>query len=144
MTEMIVNFDEPRERANLVRTLSAMRGMRRVEVKMHRKKRTNPQNAFYWGVVLAAFVNFRHEQGEEFDAENAHEFFKLKFLRSTVVNTDTGELLGSTVRSTTTLNTSEFNEYLEKITAWMADYGIVVPEPSPIRQMEKRCLATTE
>lgn len=128
MTDVTVNFSEPRERAMFLKMVAALSGPHRVEIKRHHKKRSNPQNAYYWGVVLPAFVQFRHEQGEEFDAEMAHEMFKLKFLRKSVVNIDTGEVLGQTVRSTTTLNTAEFSEYLEKIIAWLADYGITVPE----------------
>jgi hypothetical protein len=128
MTDLIVNLSDPRETANLIAGVRRLRGMHRVTLKQHRKTRSSQANRFYWGVVLPAFTEFRHGQGEEFDDEQAHEFFKLKFLRKTVVNMTTGEAIGSTVRSTTTLSTTEFAEYIDKITAWLSEFGIQVQD----------------
>jgi hypothetical protein len=136
MRDAIVNFSEPRERSNLIAYLDTLEGFHRIQIRRYRKPRTNRQNAYYFGVVLDRFVRFRHEQGEEFDAEMAHEFFKLKFLRRAVVNKETGEIVGQTTRSTTALDTAEFGEYLDKVIAWMADYGIRVPPPSTYYESE--------
>lgn len=125
MEDLIVDFDLPREKANFRRVVDALSGKKRIVIKSWR--RTNQQNRYLWGVVYPTFVEYRQEQGEEFTTEMAHVFFTLKFLRKTVVNMSTGEILGTTVPSTTKLNTSEFAEYIDKIVAWLADYGIVVP-----------------
>lgn len=130
MEELIVNFADVRERANFRRMVDTLDGLKRVTIKAYRRTRTSQQNRYLWGVVYPAFVQFRQEQGEEFDTAMAHDFFKLKFLRQTVVNKETGEVLGTTVPSTTKLNTAEMAEYIDKIVAWCADYGISVPPAS--------------
>lgn len=129
MTDLIINFDDPRQRANLVRTIGLLKGLHKIEIKRYRAGRSNQANRFLWGPVYGAFVQWRQEQGEECTTEQAHFFFTAKFLRSTVVNTDTGEIVGSTVASTAKLNTEEFSIYLDKVLAWLADYGIEVPSP---------------
>lgn len=126
MEDLIVNFDEIRERAGFSRTVKEWRGVKRITVREYRRTRTNRQNRFYWGPVLGAFVEYRQEQGEEYDTEMAHKFFGWKFLRQQTTDTETGEVLGWTIRSTTKLNTAEMSEYVEKILAWLADYGITV------------------
>ncbi len=127
MDDLIINFDDTRERANYLRMAGKLRGKQRIITKQYRATRSNQQNRRLWGVLYAAFVEFRQLQGEEFTAEMAHHFFGLKFLRKTIVDHDSGEILGTTIPSTTKLNVSEFNEYMDKIEAWLAEYDIEVP-----------------
>ncbi len=129
MTELIVNFDNPAERANLIRTIRLLNGPHKVDIKRYRKGRSSQANRYLWGCVYPAFVQFNEEQGESFTTEQCHAFFTLKFLRSSVVNKTTGEVIGQTVASTAKMNTEEFSAYIEKIIAWLADYGIEVPTP---------------
>jgi hypothetical protein len=126
--DQIVNLDDPREKLNAVNNLRSRKGVVKMTIKAHRKGRSSNANRYYWGVVLNEFVEFRQGQGEDFTADMAHEFFKLKFLRKPVVNLDTGEVLGQTTRSTADLDTAEFAEYIDKVCAWLAGYDIAVPE----------------
>ena len=137
-TELIINYDDPREKQNFRRLVDTLTGRKKVTIANFQRRRSNQANAYLWGVVYPAFVEFRQEQGEEFTADMAHEFFKLKFLRQPVVNVDTGEVLGQTVRSTAKLPKDEFGVYIEKVVAWLAHYGIEVPPPSTYCEPEQR------
>jgi hypothetical protein len=100
-----------------------------VSVKLHRSKRSNPQNAWYWtivGIVARETDN---------DKEVIHKFFARKF-----VGVDVKEMGGekiALVRSTSTLNTEEFSEFISKVEAFVAnELGIILPDPSsPIYNM---------
>src|SRR4051812_409823 len=100
MDDLIINADDPRERANFKRSVDDWRGIKRVKVCDYRRTRTNAQNRFMWGPLYGAFVDFRHSQGEEFDTEMAHKFFGWKFLRQPTVDAKSGETIGWTVKST--------------------------------------------
>jgi len=93
-----------------------------------KKTRTNQQNRYYWGPVLDAVIAFDKEQGGDMDKEQAHEhlmvevggFYKIK----------KQYLVWKKVRkSSTTLTTKEWGEYMEKIKAWAAAFGLIIPDP---------------
>lgn len=88
-------------------------------VKPFRKTRTNRQNAYYWFVL--EFIG--EEIGE--NPDDLHATFKSMFL------TDRSRAM-PIVRSTTTLNTLQMGEYLDKIIQKMAEMDIVVPSPEEI------------
>lgn len=136
----IIDMDDAKQRATLINSLRTLRGEHRVEIKRYRVVRSKQQNDYLWSVVYPAFVQFRNEQGEDFESDDAHRMFGLKFLRKPIIDKETGEILGQTIRSTTTLDVAEFSEYVEKIIAWLADYGIEVPpaERDPRKRAEMR------
>ena len=75
--------------------------------------RSNPQNKYYFGVVVDMISE---ETGNE--PEETHELLKLKFLKP----------MGKA--NTTQLDTKEFNLYIEKIQRWAAqDLGCIIPDP---------------
>lgn len=95
-----------------------------------RVTRSNRANAYYWSCVVASFHDFLREQGESYTAEDCHEFLKCKHLLQTLVNRETGEVIGRAPRSTASLTTEEFADYLDRCIVWLADtFGIVVPDP---------------
>ena len=73
-----------------------------VILKKHKDKRSNPQNRFYWGCVVALLAEHCGYESEEM-----HDALKWKFLQRR-----DGPM--PTVRSTTSLNTAEFSEYTEQ------------------------------
>lgn len=90
-------------------------------IRKARSKRSNNQNSYYWGICLPILGDYFG-----YDSEEMHEALKMKFLRRGACDLET-------VTSTTKLNTSEFEEYLEKIRRWaLSDYNIVVPLPNEI------------
>ena len=57
------------------------------------------------------------------------ELLKFRFLKSEYVTND-GEII-QTIRSTTELSPPEFNDYIESIQQWSAEYlNIVIPDPN--------------
>jgi hypothetical protein len=80
-----------------------------------------------WGVVYPAFVGFMADQGVTITTEEAHEFWKYRLLRKTLVNPDTGEVFGETVGSTTDLDTAKFSDYMNEVERWLNDFGVEIP-----------------
>lgn len=106
------------EKADLFKLyLSCLEGQKiSVVVKKYRKHRSKKQNSLYW--VWLTFIG--NEIGE--DPEDLHQTFKAMFL---VDHTKKLPI----VRSTTTLNTAEFMEYMAKIERRVSQIGITLPSP---------------
>jgi hypothetical protein len=92
-------------------------------------KRTNPQNRYYWGLVIPMIQKGIEDMGTELTKEETHEMLKAKFNYSELVNTSTGEC-ELIPRTTSTLTTVQFMGYLEKIQRFAAEFlGLVIPDP---------------
>ena len=89
------------------------------EIIPYKKDRTNEQNRYLRGWVYPPIAE---DSGNP--VEEVHELMKLKFLR-----TKTTSWKARYVRSTTTLNTAEFAQYIENIRNWMATFGLYIPTP---------------
>ena len=95
-------------------------------IKKYREKRTNDQNAYYWGTVIPISADhFGHDNPEEM-----HEDFKLEFnpVESKVAP---GKIIGG---STTKMSTTEFfsdeTSFVNRICRWMAtENGVYIPPP---------------
>lgn len=94
-----------------------------LEVIVRRKmsKRSDPQNKYYWGVVLAIISEHTGHTAEEL-----HEAFKQKFLKKFI---NKGLVFA---RSTTALNKIEFADYLDKVIQWAAEWEIVIPDSNGV------------
>ena len=79
--------------------------------------RTNLQNRYYWVAVVGIPA-----QHFGYLPEEMHDAYKLMFLNLN----DEGK--PKTIRSTTTLSTKEFSEYVDKCAQWCAENEIVIPE----------------
>lgn len=91
-----------------------------IAVRKYKTQRSENQNKYYWGVVIAILGN---EFG--YDSEEMHEALKFKFLKKE------GKLI--TVRSTASLTTTEFEVYLDKVKRWASqEYDIVIPDPNEV------------
>lgn len=93
------------------------------------KKRSHPQNNFYWSVVVPLVYNALRDAG--FDSvktkEDAHMIMRTLFLK-TVEERDGMKI--EKILSTTELTTVGFMEYLQNISIWAADYlSMAIPEP---------------
>jgi hypothetical protein len=82
-----------------------------VIVRRLRPVRSVDQNALYWALVSSIADNSGHTKQE------VHRELKMRFLR---VADEPEEM----VRSTASLNTAEFTEYLERIQALIAEVGL--------------------
>ena len=90
-------------------------------IRPFRAKRTIPQNAYYWGVVLKTISK---ETG--YTSEELHEFFKRIYLKKEIV---IGGKTYETSISTRKLKTDQFSEYIEKIKGFVfLKLDLVIPE----------------
>lgn len=112
----------------LLSRIGALRGRWRVELTHFRPRRTEKQNAFYWPGVVVPFADYLSAQDYDITtAEQAHEILKARFLTVDVVNKETGETIGTRVRSTTELDIGEFQLYVERCQSWLSEFfGLVL------------------
>ena len=92
-------------------------------------KRSLPQNAYYWGVVVYEFCRgFYETTGEGLTTDHAHDILKHKFLFREVMHPNLEGKYIQIPGSTTNLDTSEFETYLERCRAFILEwFGISVP-----------------
>ena len=101
-----------------------------VEITIKKKnKRSNPQNSYYHGVVVAEVRHGLLEIGYQMTADETHEFLKQKFNSTQIITKD--GLVIDVPKSTTELNKSDFSEYVERIAQFAAEYlSVVIPIPN--------------
>lgn len=140
----IINFSNAAEKANHIAFVRVLIGVHRVEIVRHRPRRSDRQNRWYHPCFVAVFGDYLRGQGfsvgddaHEITDDEVHMMFRMKFLTQSVFGARDGLHLGDFPRSTTELSTVEFNEYLDKIAAWLATFGIVVPEPGVCHEAEE-------
>jgi hypothetical protein len=99
-----------------------------VEITIDRvqQSRTLKQNSYYWGVVIEILTK---EFG--YGPDEIHEALKFLFLKK-LLNEDL-----ITVKSTTSLTTKEFGEYIEKIKVWASsNHNIYIPDSDEVEWEE--------
>jgi hypothetical protein len=73
--------------------------------------------------------------GIEMSKEQTHEMLKYKFIKREFITSD-GDIL-QIIGSTTELSTKEFNEYIESIQIWSAEYlNVNIPDPNEQTEIE--------
>lgn len=93
-------------------------------------RRSNQQNAYYWGVVVATVKEGLNKMGHRVSNEDTHTFLKDRFNGTDIASID-GEHIGKIGGSTKLMNKAEFMEYLAKIQQFAAQYlGVVIPDPN--------------
>lgn len=131
MAASIIDMDNSEARCRFLNKLRVLRGRWRFEFIRYRPRRSDRQNAFYWSCFVQPFAVWLREQGNDVTEDQAHDILKHKFLR---VETRIGGEVVSRTRSTTELDTSGFNEYLDNCANWLAEFcGVIVPEPNEYR-----------
>lgn len=130
MKDIIIDFGNREQKQRFLSAASALSTPYRVQIVKARKRRSDAQNRYYWGVVIEYLRAYCHDQGEDLDAEEVHELLKAKFLRRQINDRVTGRVIGQAIRSTASLNTAEFIDYIDRCAVFMAEMGIVVPDPS--------------
>jgi hypothetical protein len=106
--------------ANLVERLEGQD----IEIILRRRthRRSLAQNSFYWSCVIPLIAEHCGYEPEEI-----HSALKERFLRDRA-----NEVNGMVkIRSTSSLNTAEFTDYLESCRRLAAELGVVIPDPDP-------------
>lgn len=96
-----------------------------------KKVRTEPQNAYYWGIIIPLVKDgLKNTMGEIYSKDEVHEFLKSRFNVIEKVNESTGEVMNFP-KSTTANSTTEQEEYHEKIRIFAFEWlGITIPLPN--------------
>jgi hypothetical protein len=99
-------------------------------IKKYRKKRTIPQNSYYWGIVLDLI-----SEASGYTTEELHELFKRLYLKKEIV---IGGKVYEVSVSTKKLNTDQFEKYIEKIKRFAEiKLSLRIPNPNEIDYEEE-------
>ena len=117
----------PREAGRWAGFLARLRG-RDVEVivRVERKHRSLNAGRYYWGVVVAAGVEWSGYEPQEF-----HDAMKAIHLPRKQLVLPTGEIL-ETLATTHDMDTEQFSEFTNRVKRWLAGNGCLVPEASEV------------
>lgn len=126
-----------REFDDLVRAFAGKR--LRLKLSTYKKQRSLNQNNYYFGVLVKRITEAFRAVGNDMDEQETHEYLKDEVGKlSRIAVLPDGEVVkikGSTKR----LTTMEFENYLEKVRAWAASMGIILPLPNEeISQLTER------
>lgn len=95
-----------------------------LSLRKYQEKRSNPQNRYYFGVVVKIIGLFIGEA----DPEAVHDMLKNQF------NYEIKVVGGKEIRvpqSTADLDTDAFAQYIERIRAWASEWlGLYIPDPN--------------
>lgn len=96
-----------------------------------KKKRSNNQNAYYWGLLIPLTQNaIKAEWGEIWSKEKTHDFYKLHFNYVEKVNETTSEVI-KIPKSTTDNTTTQQEEYHAQIREFLKDwFNVTAPLPN--------------
>lgn len=83
--------------------------------------RSQEQNALYW-VRLTEISEQLFPEDKQYSPEVWHEWMKAKFLGKTVIVVDGEPHI--VPKTTTTLKTVDFADYLTQVEAWGAEHGV--------------------
>ena len=96
-----------------------------------KKKRSNNQNAYYWGLLIPLTQNaIKTEWGEIWSKEKTHDFYKLHFNYVEKVNETTSEVI-KIPKSTTDNTTTQQEEFHAQIREFLKDwFNVTAPLPN--------------
>lgn len=100
-----------------------------ITVEKKKKKRSQYQNAYYWGVVVALIRERFIQLGHDVSIEETHSYLKQEFNYKESVNEDTGDIRRFPM-SSTELTTSQFCDYIARIQKFASEIlDLYIPEP---------------
>jgi hypothetical protein len=101
-----------------------------ITIKEQGKWRSDKQNAYYWGVVIPAIKDLFEVVGTSLTPEDVHCFLKehVAGMMKVILLPDGGRRV--IVESSAKLTTVEWENYMEKVRAWAAQWDLVIPEPN--------------
>ena len=114
-------------RQAIQRELLAYAGKRiRIIIEKYTKKRSNEQNAYYFGVIVKMI-----SQHTGYTDKEVHRLLAESFLGTKEVKI--GDLVSKQPISTTTCSTSDFMAYMADIQQWAAEnINLYLPDPNEV------------
>ena len=130
----VVNGNLKRNRKLIADAIKTFEGKEvEITIERKRKKRSNPQNAYYWSVVIPILQQgLKDATGEVRDINSIHYQIVLPLLapKREIVNTDTGEVISESMTSSE-MTTTEFCEFIISIQKWGAEFlNVDIPSPN--------------
>ena len=126
MIDLLINFDKTEDKNKLFSILKQLKGSNAISIKKNRATRSMAQSRYYFGVVIAYISD---ETG--YTKDEAHQLMQRQFLKYPKQVSDGVEEMF--VQSTTSLTTSEMEEYVENIRRFaISELGCYIPEPNEI------------
>lgn len=120
-----LKLNKPEAMVNYIKKFEGKEVRLRIELKS--KDRTLPQNNYYWGVVIAILADHLGYQKHEL-----HELMRIMFLSYDFVDKKRN-INVQMARSTTSLSTAEFEEYVEKVRTWaLTEHEVKIPLPNEV------------
>lgn len=100
-----------------------------ITVDKFKKKRSNPQNAYFHGVVIPHVRDGLLDVGTEITTEQTKDMLKSMFA------SETKQLIGddyiTVTIPTSAMTTTQFMDFIDKIQRWGAEFlGINIPDPT--------------
>ena len=129
---IVWNLNELSEKRRLIEQITKLpKGLYEVSIKPRRRTRTLRQNKYYFVAVVAPFAEWlRENYGDSgITADQAHEMLKVQILGW---DERYSEAVGKTLKfipRSHDLNTMEFWEYVEKASAWLAEFAEIIVLP---------------
>lgn len=101
--------------------LLSLEGDVQLSIGKRKKLRSNSENKYYWAVVVALL-----SECTGYNPEEMHDALRMLFLKEKGRGFET-------IRSTSSLSTVEFEDYLSKIRIWASkELACYVPEPNEV------------
>ena len=103
-----------------------------VEIRLTSKTRSQKQNRWYWGVAIPTIIKWQLEQeGIEYTKDEIHYFILKNIVRPEVkVHPVMGEqVIIHKSKTTSQMNTKEFNAFKENLQLYFAERAIEIPDP---------------
>lgn len=134
MRELIVNISKRKiiNMPELKEFFNKMKDGKHLLIVKDYRKRSLPQNAYYWGVMVPLIRRGLYDSGydEVQTDEDAHEVIKHVHLKKRIVSKETGDVI-DIAGSTAKLTIPEFNEFIERVCKWSAEWlNTYIPSPN--------------
>lgn len=127
-----MNGNLQRNKAKILQAIKSFDGKEiEIIIKRKRKSRSNPQNAYYFGVIIPITQRaINDEWGEIWSIQKTHEFLKNMFLYEERTNHDTSEII-KIPKSTTENSTLEQEMYHTQIRNFLLEwFNVDIPLPN--------------
>ena len=108
-----------------------------ITIQQHRKRRSNNQNSYYFGIIVTLWQNILlTEWGEHYSKEETHEFLKYNANYTEKVNESTGEIIrvSKSTQTNTTTDQEIFHDRCRKLALEM--FNIEIPLPNTEIELE--------
>lgn len=132
ITSNVINGNLKRNRSQILETIKSFEGKDvLITFEKPKKKRSNNQNSYYWGIIVPITKQaIKSEWGEIWNSQKVHDFYKMQFNTIEIVNHKTGEVI-NVPKSTTENTTTDQEEFHFEIREFLKEwFNIECPLPN--------------